>query len=221
MGKKPKQGRVLPRSIIESGRKPTAWKPRRGLVKLSPSRQKLFDRLMKLPGNTSLRELNLLPNWNRLLVKMEHQNKPTGSHYDRVYPHLLWALERTRITPNRFALCETSSGNATPAFGYFSRRLGYRTIAFLPAELSETRKNLTRQQCDQVVVADSKKHGWGVFGAANAMREALEKNKAERQTDPNKKSPLVRKPFTGNGVNPCNQGPCTGNNKAIAWKVRV
>lgn len=187
MAKNSKQRRVFPRSIIESGRKPTSWKPRKGLVRLSAARQRLFGRLMKLPGNTQLRELNLLPNGNRFLVKMEHQNRPTGSHYDRVYPHLLWSLERTGITPDRFVLCETSSGNATPAFGYFARKLGYQTVAFLPAELSETRKNLSRQQCDQVVVADPKKHGWGVFGASNAMREAIERNKVERQSGPDKK----------------------------------
>ena len=114
---------------------------------------------------------------------MECENKPTGSHYDRVYPHLLHAIERTGINPKDFVLAENSSGNATPAFGWFARKLGYETIAFLPAELTEARQKLSREQCDKVIVADEKKHGWGVFGAANAMREALQQNREERKTN--------------------------------------
>lgn len=180
-------GSVRAKSLLKSGRKSTKWKPRKGLVRLSKSRQKLFQRLKLISGHTELRLIPGLPNGNRLLAKLEFQNKPTGSHYDRVYPHLLEVMERTGVTPEKCILAETSSGNATPAFGYFAGQLGYETVAFLPAELSDRRKALTRKQCDRVVIADSKKHGWGVFGAANAMREALLKNREETRRDPTKK----------------------------------
>jgi cysteine synthase A len=181
-GKTPKA-----KSILCSGGKPLKWKPKKGLAKLSKEREKLFKELMKIPGHTSLESL-VLPNGNRIFVKMEFENKPTGSHYDRVYPILLCALERTGINPEKFVLVETSSGNATPAFGYFAGKLGYETIAFLPAEISEKRKNLTRRQCGKTVIADPEKQGWGVFGAANAMHQALAENKEERRKNPGKKA---------------------------------
>jgi len=167
------------KTILLNGAKP--------LKSLSNTREQLFDKLAKIPGRTSLKSLDWLPNNNRLFVKLEFENKPTGSHYDRVYPKLLHALEKTGISPEKFALAETSSGNATPAFGYFARQLGYETMAFLPAELSEKRQNLTREQCDKTIVADESRHGWGVYGAANALKEALTHNKEERKVTPDKK----------------------------------
>jgi len=171
----------LAKSILESGKEPLSWKPEKGLVKLSSEREKQFAELMKISGNTSLKELPTLPNGNKLFVKMEFENKPTGSHYDRVYPYLLKCIEQIGITPVKFILIENSSGNATPAFGFYARKLGYQTIAFLPAELTKARQKLTVEQCDEVVIANEEKHGWGVYGAANAMIEAIMKNKEERQ----------------------------------------
>jgi len=172
-------------SILETGKSPLSWKPEKGLVELSPERKKLFAELKKIPGNTSLVELDLLN--NNLFVKLEYENKPTGSHYDRVYPYLLECLEKISITPDKFVLVENSSGNATPAFGFFAKKLGYETIAFLPAELSKVRQKLSIEQCDKVVVADEEKHGWGVFGAANAMKEAIVLNKKIRENNPDSK----------------------------------
>lgn len=186
-GRLAKAGRPKARSIIGRGLKPLKWKPKIGLVRLSNAREQLFKKLMKIPGNTPLETVDWLPNKNRLHIKMEFANKPTGSHYDRVYPKLLRALERIGINPNDFTLAETSSGNATPAFGYFAKRLGYETVAFLPAELSARRRTLSKKQCDRVVVANDKKHGWGVFGAANAMKEALARNREERKKNTKKK----------------------------------
>ena len=175
------------KSILEMGAKPLKWKPKEGLVNLSKDREKLFESLSKIPGNTSLEIADWLSNANKLFIKNEFENKPTGSHYDRVYSKLLHSLERIGITPKDFILVETSSGNATPAFGYFARQLGYETIAFLPAEIGENRKNLSREQCDKVIIANPEKHGWGVYGASNAMKEALAKNREVRKSDPGKK----------------------------------
>lgn len=182
-------------------------------LQLPKAREMLFKRLMKIPGHTSLESM-VLPNGNKLFVKMEFENKPTGSHYDRVYPVLLYALEKVGITPEKFVLVETSSGNATPAFGYFAGKLGYETIAFLPAEISEKRKNLTRAQCGKTVIADPEKNGWGVFGAANAMREALAKNKEERRKNPEKKSIVLREPLAGDRIVAGNKASCNRNSKA-------
>jgi cysteine synthase len=118
---------------------------------------------------------------------MEFENKPTGSHYDRVYPYLLECLEKIGITASKFVLIENSSGNATPAFGWFARKLGYETMAFLPAELTKARRKLTEENCDKVIIADEEKHGWGVYGAANAMIEAINLNREERKSNPSAK----------------------------------
>ena len=185
--KRPLQEGSAAKSILEGGKEPLSWKPKKGLIKLSSQRKKQFEELSKIPGNTPLKELPLFPGNNKFFVKMEFENKPTGSHYDRVYPYLLECLEKIGITPSRFVLIENSSGNATPAFGWFAGKLGYETIAFLPAELSKTRQKLTQENCGKVVIADEEKHGWGVYGAANAMIEAINKNREERKINPSAK----------------------------------
>ncbi|MBI4210952.1 MAG: PLP-dependent lyase/thiolase [Candidatus Diapherotrites archaeon] len=175
------------KSILESGKKPLGWKPEPGLVRIPGEREKLFRELSKIPGRTPLVEIQGIPGNNKLFAKMECANRPTGSHYDRIYPVLLHAIERIGVNPQGFTLVENSSGNATPAFGWFARKLGYETIAFLPAELTEARRRLTSEQCDKVVLANEDGHGWGVFGAANAMKEALQKNREERKARPEQK----------------------------------
>ncbi|MFH1256166.1 MAG: pyridoxal-phosphate dependent enzyme [Candidatus Diapherotrites archaeon] len=162
------------------------------VVKLNSTREKLFKKIISEPGNTPLIELNgVAPNGNRIFVKLEYDN-PTGSHYARVYPLLLSALEKTGISPSSHVLVETSSGNATVAFAHYAKILGYKTIAFMPRELSRRRLAATRKE-GAIVVLSRKGSLPFVAGARDRLVEALLENKMARE-----KNPGVKKFFSPN-----------------------
>lgn len=175
----------MPAKSIVEGRK---------LSRLPSARRKLFDSFRKEAGRTHLVEIpQALPNGNRLFVKLEYEN-PTGSHYDRVYPHLLYLLERTGVSPATHDLCETSSGNATVSFANVATRLGYRAVAFMPRELSRRRIAPTRAAGAQVIL--SRKGGSAfVAGARDRMVEALVENKKRRD-----RGSRINKLFTRKGL---------------------
>lgn len=96
-------------------------------------RTELYESLESQIGNTPLVELPLeLPRGNRIIVKEEFRN-PTGSHYDRVFVHLIRKLEEQRkIIPGVTPLIETSSGSAGESFAWICNQLGYDATIVLP-----------------------------------------------------------------------------------------
>ncbi len=114
---------------------------------LPKERKELYSRWKTVIGNTPLVDVGRwieVPNGNTVLAKMEMSNKPTGSHYDRVYFPLLEEMEsKGVIVPGVTPLIEVSSGNATPAFSFACSVLGYEAHCVLPNEISETRKRLS------------------------------------------------------------------------------
>ena len=99
-------------------------------------REKLYRELESRIGNTPILKLSLhLPYGNRIFVKEEFRN-PTGSHYDRVYIHLLKEIEKEgKIVPGVTPLIETSSGNAGSSFAWLCRELGYQAEVIVPEGL--------------------------------------------------------------------------------------
>ncbi|MCI5064547.1 pyridoxal-phosphate dependent enzyme [bacterium] len=144
---------------------------------LAAARETELARIAQRPGDTPLKECSFPKSGVRLFAKEETCNDPTGTHYDRVYPPLFRIIAEAGLTPDNVELAETSSGSAAPAFGVLARELGYRSVAFLPGELSPARRSFSEAQCDEVVVADPKRDGWGVVGASKAMRDALEESR--------------------------------------------
>ncbi len=164
----------------------------RALAKLPAARERLFRSFRGEVGRTQLVELKgVAPNGNRIFAKLEYQN-PTGSHYDRVYPHLLHLLEQLGVSPKTHVLCETSSGNATVSFAHFARRLGYAPLAFMPKELSARRISPTRKAGAKVFLSRPGSRPF-VAGARDRMVEALEENRRQRA-----EGRRVKKLFTPN-----------------------
>jgi len=94
---------------------------------LTEERLKIYRNLESKVGNTPLYEIKniLIPNNNRIFAKEEWRN-PTGSIFDRIYPHLFKiAEEEGKIMPGVTPVIETSTGNAGASFAWCARELGY------------------------------------------------------------------------------------------------
>ena len=70
---------------------------------MNKTRKEMYDRLESQVGNTPLIELDVhaFSTGSRLFAKAEHTN-PTGSHYDRVYLHLLRKDEEAGVIVSIF-----------------------------------------------------------------------------------------------------------------------
>jgi cysteine synthase A len=84
-------------------------------------------KLQEKVGRTPLYEIQNIeiPNGNRVFAKEEWVN-PTGSMFDRIYPHLFQiAEEEGKIIPGVTPVVEASTGNAGASFAWCARQLGY------------------------------------------------------------------------------------------------
>ncbi len=164
---------------------------RKGIRRINGSRNREFQKLANRAGNTEATDLSNfglnVPNGNKIIAKLEFQNVPTNSHYDRIYPYLFWCWERTGISPETHDVIETSSGNATPAFANVAKRLGYSAYCVLPNEISELRRGMSKKEGGIVVVSDPEKDGLGVVGASKRQWKELVGRIKERKGNPKMK----------------------------------
>lgn len=138
---------------------------------MNSNRVRLYKRLQARIGNTPLVESPLqLPNGNKLFIKEEYKN-PTGSHYDRVYVHLLNDLEkRKKIKPGETPLIETTSGNAGASFAWLCRELGYEATVILPEGLPIARINDIKQYGAKLMFTPKKDY---IGGSAKELKRIL------------------------------------------------
>lgn len=144
-------------------------------------RQRLYATLEKRIANTPLYEISKIkvPNGCRVFVKEEYHN-PSGSHYDRVYLHLLKALEAEgRIVPGKTLLIETSSGNAGISFAYLARLLGYSAEVIMPVNLPKARIDGVKKEGAKVRLTPAKHY---VGGAAEALKRVLAIENKQRES---------------------------------------
>ncbi len=131
------------------------------------ARAEQYSRLRAMIGNTPLLGFNG-PNHSFILVKDESQN-PTESHYDRVYIETLKRLEETGVIEPGDELYEVTSGSAGISFGWLCGRLGYKANVFVPASISEARKQELRNfgvrlvEVSEGYVPEASKEEWKQF----------------------------------------------------------
>lgn len=97
-------------------------------------RTSLYGQLESQIGNTPLIEFsNLLPNGNKLFVKLECENPWAYNHYVRVYLALFRHFEESgRIQPGQ-RVYDFTSGTAGIAMAAVGTQLGYRCEIAMPA----------------------------------------------------------------------------------------
>lgn len=147
----------------------------------SELRQEQYTKLQAMIGNTPLLGLNT-PNHSLILIKTESQN-PTESHYDRVYIQTLKRLEMEGIIKPGDELYEVTSGSAGISFGWLCSRLGYKANVFVPASISEARKQELRNfgvhlvEVPEGYVPEASKEEWKQFtGIVRTNRYKPEKH---------------------------------------------
>lgn len=144
--------------------------------------EKLLPRYAQLAqelgiGNTPLVELPA-PGQNRIFAKCEYRN-PGGSHYDRVYIHLLSDLERAgKIRPDVTTLVEVTSGSAGISCSMLARDLGFDgCLIFAPEVIPEARLRLIRANGAEVCITSNEGY---VGTAAEAMGTFVKEHVREK-----------------------------------------
>lgn len=118
-------------------------KPLNELFKLpSPllkERVELYRRLYFEVGSTGLYRL-LLPNQNKLFIKMEYANAMGNTHYARFWLVYLYIAEMLGvIDPDHSKLIEVTSGSSGIALSMAAERLGYKVSILVPDILPDKR----------------------------------------------------------------------------------
>jgi cysteine synthase A len=92
-------------------------------------------------GNTELRRLENLADdgMAQILAKCEFRN-PTGSHKDRVFHHMIDALERAGEIKPGMRLVECSTGNGGAALAQVGLARGYEVVIIMPRGMTMERK---------------------------------------------------------------------------------
>jgi cysteine synthase len=118
------------------------------------SREDLYRRLEKSVGWTDVRRIELA-NGNVLFQKNETRN-PTETHYDRCYISLIKSLELGgEISPGD-TLLETTSGSAGVSFAWVCKKLGYKSVVFMPSFVPEPRMAEIKRLATEVHLSDDR-----------------------------------------------------------------
>lgn len=94
---------------------------------LHKNRLERYKRLQARVRRTPIHRIQniLIENANQIFAKEEWRN-PTGSSFDRLYPHLFCNAEKEgKIIPGITPVIETTTGNAGASFAWAARELGY------------------------------------------------------------------------------------------------
>jgi cysteine synthase len=106
---------------------------------LSQSRKLQYKSLYQGIGNTKCYEA-MLPNNNRIFVKMEYANSMGNSHYSRYWLAYLYIAEASGIIiPGETNIIDVSSGSAGIALALATKYLGYKCTIIVPDCLPESR----------------------------------------------------------------------------------
>lgn len=115
-----------------------------------------LDSIVESVGNTPLVRLRNVGRETpgvKIYVKLEYMN-PGGSVKDRpALQMMLDAVADGRLTAQR-TLIDSTSGNTGVAYALFCAALGYRLTLVMPANLSQSRKDITRAYGAELIFSD-------------------------------------------------------------------
>jgi len=100
---------------------------------LNKERIEAYKKLNSKVGNTSLYKIRHIKveNKNVIFAKEEFLN-PTGSNFDRIYPHLFEEAEKEGfIIPHITPVIESTTGNAGASFAWTAKKLGFNDVTVI------------------------------------------------------------------------------------------
>ena len=148
-------------------------------------------------GNTPLKLVDFLSNKDiKIWAKLEYFN-PTGSHKDRAYLSIINDLERKNKIKKGMILVDYTSGNAGAALARLAKIKGYRSLIFVPSQMSIDKIRQIESYGAKVkkIFSNAK---YGYYGPEDVMRARLE---AARIVNENPKKYI----FLDQGENPANK----------------
>lgn len=147
---------------------------------LLPEREEVYENLERQVGNTPLYQIKFIevPSGNRIFAK-EEQGNPTGSNFDRVYPHLFRVAERAGyIIPGVTPVIESTTGNAGASFAWAARELGYTdTTVIVHADAPRARVEQIESYGAKVLLAPEGQYGKGNI---ELLERVLEQDRREK-----------------------------------------
>ncbi len=117
-------------------------------------RDEIYKRLEAIVGNTPIRTIQL-PN-NNILIQKDETANPTETHYDRCYLFLLKKLEEEGVIKPGDTLLETTSGSAGVSFAWMCKKLGFKSVIFLPSFVPKPRIVEVQNLADEVHLSDDR-----------------------------------------------------------------
>jgi cysteine synthase A len=126
-------------------------------------RNKIYDNIGELIGNTPIVQLNLTgPEDATLWGKLEYMN-PGGSVKDRIGLAMINAAEKDGLKKGD-TIIEATSGNTGIALAMITANRGYRLVLTMPAGVSEERKQLLKAYGAELLLVKPE-DGPGMTGA--------------------------------------------------------
>lgn len=144
---------------------------------MNTQRAQLYSRLEVKTSNTRLVEMNnVLPNGNKLFVKLECENAPGFNHYVRIYLALFKHFEEKGLIKPGQRVYDFTSGSAGIAMASLAAQLGYVCEVAMPADGEKARERAILEwiPSHQLHLTDSLAY---VDGAPVFSRKFLAKNR--------------------------------------------
>jgi len=146
-------------------------------------RNKVYDNIAQLAGNTPLVRLNKINNTKaEILVKLESFN-PMGSVKDRIGVAMLeQAVEDGLLKPGGHII-EATSGNTGIGVAFAGAAMGYKVTLVMPESMSLERRGVLRALGAELVLTEAAKGMPGAVAKAEEMHAAEPDTFVPRQFD--------------------------------------
>lgn len=132
-------------------------------------------------GNTPLELINFLSSPDKQIwAKFEYKN-PTGSHKDRAYLSMIEDLEKKDEVEEGMTLVDYTSGNAGASLARLAQLKGYKTLVFVPSQMSADKiKQMESFGAEVRKVFSNAEYGY--YGKEDVMRARLEAAKIAEES---------------------------------------
>ena len=144
-------------------------------------RNKIYDNLTQLTGDTPLVRLNRINKTGADIVAKLESFNPMGSVKDRIGVSMLADAVRSGHLKQGGQIIEATSGNTGISLAFTGAVLGYQVTLVMPDSMSLERRAILRALGAKLVLTEAAK---GMQGALDKAQELLADNPGERQQSP-------------------------------------
>ncbi|MDR7074217.1 cysteine synthase A [Fictibacillus barbaricus] len=135
------------------------------------SKEKIFNSVLELIGNTPLVKLNKINNGADILAKLEMYN-PTSSVKDRIGLTMIESAEHAgMITPGKTVIIEPTSGNTGISLALVGLIKGYRVMIVMPDSMSVERIKMMQSLGATVILTPGAEGFLGTIEKAKNIRD--------------------------------------------------